>query len=396
MMDLKQQDVVVLGMARTAIGNFRGALASKTAVELGVIAAREALSRSGVAPEQIDEAVTGNVYKAGLKGNPARQIQLALDIPVTAGAATIEQQCASGMRALEIGAQQIQLGKTGLCLVCGIESMSNVPYYDLTSRSGARMGAFRMEDGLLYDALYDAFDGCHMALTAERVAERYGITRRDCDELAVLSHQRALAAIQAGKFQEEIVPVEVKSRKAVLTVDTDEHPRETTLEELSRLKPAFQEGGVVTAGNASGMNDAACAMVIASAERAKDLGLTPLAVLRATATVGVPPEIMGVGPIYSVPKALELAGLQQEDMAYFELNEAFAAQFLACQRTLGLDMEKVNRNGSGISLGHPVGCTGLRIVMETILELRRQGQSLGCASLCVGGGPSMAAIVETL
>ena len=396
MMDLKQRDVVVLGMARTAIGNFRGALASKTAVELGVIAAREALSRSGVAPEQIDEVVTGNVYKAGLKGNPARQIQLALDIPVTAGAATIEQQCASGMRALEIGAQQIQLGKTGLCLVCGIESMSNVPYYDLTSRSGARMGAFRMEDGLLYDALYDAFDGCHMALTAERVAERNGITRRDCDELAVLSHQRALAAIQAGKFQEEIVPVEVKSRKAVLTVDTDEHPRETTLEELSRLKPAFQEGGVVTAGNASGMNDAACAMVIASAERAKALGLTPLAVLRATATVGVPPEIMGVGPIYSVPKALELAGLQQEDMAYFELNEAFAAQFLACQRTLGLDMEKVNRNGSGISLGHPVGCTGLRIVMETILELRRQGQSLGCASLCVGGGPSMAAIVEAL
>ena len=179
-------------------------------------------------------------------------------------------------------------------------------------------------------------------------------------------------------------------------MDTDEHPRETTLEELSRLKPAFQEGGVVTAGNASGMNDAACAMVIASAERAKDLGLTPLAVLRATATVGVPPEIMGVGPIYSVPKALELAGLRQEDMAYFELNEAFAAQFLACQRTLGLDMEKVNRNGSGISLGHPVGCTGLRIVMETILELRRQGQSLGCASLCVGGGPSMAAIVEAL
>lgn len=395
-MNLNKRDVVIVGMARTPIGKFGGALSSKTAVELGIIAGKAALERANVTPEQVDEVVTGTVYKTGLKGNPARQIQLALEIPVTAGAATIEQQCASGMRALEIGSQQIQLGKTDVCLVCGIESMSNVPYLDMRTRTGARMGSYKVEDGLLYDALWDAFDGQHVALTAERVAEQYGITREESDALAVLSHERAIAAMEAGKFKEEIVPVEIVTRKGTTVVDTDEHPRKTTMEDLARMKPAFKKDGIVTAGNASGMNDAACAMVITSAEKAEELGLKPLAVIKESVTVGVAPEVMGIGPIYAIPKVLERAGLTKDDIDYYEINEAFAAQFLACNKVLELDMDKVNINGSGISLGHPVGCTGVRIVMETVMELHRQGKKLGCASLCVGGGPAMATIVEAL
>ena len=395
-MNLRKHDAVILGMARTAIGNFRGALSSKTAVELGITAGREALKRAGVTPEQVDEVVAGTVYKAGQKGNPARQIQVGLGIPVTSGACTVEQLCASGMRALEIGTQQIQLGKTDISLICGIESMSNVPYYDLRSRDGARMGAYQMEDGLLLDALHDAFDGQHMGLTAERLAEQYGITRAECDELAALSNARAIAAIEAGICKDEIVPVEVRTRKGTVLVDTDEHPRRTTVEELAKMKPAFKAGGVVTAGNASSLNDAACALVIASAEKAEELGLKPLAVLRESVTVGVPPEVMGIGPVYAIPKVLERAGLTKDNIDYYEINEAFASQFLACNRELNLDMDKVNANGSGISLGHPVGCTGVRIVMAAVNELRRRGKNLGCASLCVGGGPAMATIVEVL
>lgn len=395
-MNLNKRDVVIVGMARTPIGKFGGALSSKTAVELGIIVGKAALERANIAPDQIDEVVTGTVYKTGLKGNPARQIQLALEIPVAAGAATIEQQCASGMRALEIGTQQIQLGKTDTCLVCGIESMSNVPYLDMRARTGARMGAYKVEDGLMYDALWDAFDGQHVAFTAERVAEQYGVTREECDALAALSHERAIAAMEAGKFKDEIVPVEIVARKGTTVVDTDEHPRKTTVEDLAKMKPAFKKDGIVTAGNASGMNDAACAMVITSAEKAEELGLKPLAVIRESVTMGVAPEVMGIGPIYAIPKVLERAGLTKDDIDYYEINEAFAAQFLACNKVLELDMNKVNINGSGISLGHPVGCTGVRIVMETVMELHRQGKKLGCASLCVGGGPAMATVVEAL
>ena len=395
-MNLNKRDVVIVGMARTPIGKFGGALSSKTAVELGIIAGKAALERANIAPDQIDEVVTGTVYKTGLKGNPARQIQLALEIPVAAGAATIEQQCASGMRALEIGTQQIQLGKTDTCLVCGIESMSNVPYLDMRARTGARMGAYKVEDGLMYDALWDAFDGQHVAFTAERVAEQYGVTREECDALAALSHERAIAAMEAGKFKDEIVPVEIVARKGTTVVDTDEHPRKTTVEDLAKMKPAFKKDGIVTAGNASGMNDAACAMVITSAEKAEELGLKPLAVIRESVTMGVAPEVMGIGPIYAIPKVLERAGLTKDDIDYYEINEAFAAQFLACNKVLELDMNKVNINGSGISLGHPVGCTVVRIVMETVMELHRQGKKLGCASLCVGGGPAMATVVEAL
>lgn len=393
---MNKKDVVMISAVRTPIGNYLGALSGFTAVELGIIAAKEAIRRAGIKPEQIHDVMTGVVYKGGLKGNPARQIQLAVGIPVEVSAATIEQQCSSGMRALEIGGQQIQLGKTDICLVCGIESMTNVPHYDFKARKGYRLGPATIEDGLQKDGLTDAFDNLPMALTAERLAVDYQVTREEVDALAVMSQQRALAAIKAGKFKDEIVPVEVKTKKGTVLFDTDEHPRETTMEELAKLKPMFKADGIVTAGNASGMNDAACAMIIMSAEKAEDLGLTPLARILSSATVGVPPEIMGIGPVYAVPKAVSLAGLRMEDIQYQEINEAFAAQFVACQKTMKLDMDNVNVNGSGISLGHPVGCTGLRLVMATVNELRRRGQKYGAASLCAGGGPAMATVVEVL
>ncbi|MGB9804125.1 MAG: thiolase family protein, partial [Desulfofundulus sp.] len=308
-----------------------------------------------------------------------------------------EQQCASGMRAVEIAAQQIMLGKSSISLAVGMESMSQVPYLLMGVRTGYRMGPGRVEDALLYDALHDAFHGYHMGVTAENLAERYGITRQEQDELALLSHQRAVAAIREGKFKEEIIPVEVKTRKGSVVIDTDEHPRpDTSLDALSKLRPVFKEGGTVTAGNASGINDAAAALILMAESKARELGVKPLAKIIATASFGVAPEIMGIGPAYAIPRALKFAGLQLEDIDYFEINEAFAAQFLAVNRELKLDMERVNANGSGIALGHPVGCTGVRIIVTLLSELRRRGGRYGVASLCVGGGPAMATVVEAL
>lgn len=393
---MNKRDVVIVSMARTPIGSYMGALSSVDAITLGTIAGGAALDRAGLKPEQIDDLVTGCVYKSGLGANPARQIQIRLGIPVEAGAVTIEQQCSSSMRALEIAGQQIQLGKKDIALVTGIESMSNVPFLDMKGRKGYRLGAVQMEDGLLIDALHDAFDGSHVALTAERLADQYGITREDVDALSSRSHARALDAIREGRFKEEIVPVEVKTRKGTVIVDTDEHPRETTMETLAKLKTVFKKDGVVTAGNASSMNDAASAMVIMAAEKAEELGIQPIARILASETVGVAPEVMGIGPVYSVPKAVKAAGLTMEDIQYHEINEAFAAQLIPCQRELGIADENLNVNGSGISLGHPVGATGLRLVMATISELKRRGQKYGCASLCAGGGPSMATVVEVL
>jgi acetyl-CoA C-acetyltransferase len=391
------KEVVLVGMARTPIGDFLASLSSVSAVELGVVAGRAALERAGVKPEQVDDVSVGMVYKAGAKGNPARQIQIALKIPVQAGAACIEQQCASTMRAFEIASQQIMLGKKDVCLVCGIESMSNVPYLSLEARKGMRMGSGKLEDGLHYDALIDAFHGYHVGVTAENLAEEYQITREEQDELAALSHARAIAAIKEGKFKEEIVPVEVKTKKGPILIDTDEHPRaDISIETLAKMKPVFKKDGTVTAGNASGLNDGASAAVIMSMDKAKELGIKPLARIVSSATVGCEPRIMGIGPIYAIPKALKEAGLSLQDVDYFEINEAFAAQFIACNRVLKIDMDKVNANGSGIALGHPVGCTGLRIILATYSELVRRGGKVGCASLCAGGGPAMATVIERL
>ncbi len=391
-----KKEVVVVGMARTPIGNFLGGLSSLSAVELAKIAAQAALERARVTPEQIDEVIAGTVYKTGLKGNPARQIQIGLGIPLKNAAVTIEQQCASSMRALEIACDAILLGKTEAALVCGMDSMSNIPHLLMGARKGLRMGPAPVEDGMLYDALLDAFDGQHMGVTAERVAERYGISRKEQDEMACLSHQRACAAVVNGAFKEEIVPVEIKSKAGTKLVENDEHPETTTVEALSKLKPAFKKDGTVTAGNASSINDGACAVVVMSAEKAATLGLKPLIKILSSVTYGVEPEVMGIGPIYAIPQAIAEAGLTAGDIEYYELNEAFAAQAAACIKTLKLDMNKVNANGSGIALGHPVGMTSLRLIISGYHEMKRRGAKYGCASLCAGGGPAMAVVFERL
>lgn len=391
------QEVVIVSGARTPIGDFLGSLKDVSAVELGTLAVKAALSKAGVDASQVEDVVGGMVYKAGVKGNPARQVQLAAGIPLEAAATTVDQQCGSAMRALEIAAQQIQLNKAAVSVVVGMESMSRAPYLLLNARQGLRMGPDTLQDHLLYDALHDAFHGYHMGVTAENLAAKYGISREEQDELAYLSHTRAIAAIKGGKFKGEIVPVEVKTRKGTTVVEVDEHPRaEVSRENLAKLKPPFKPEGTVTAGNASGINDGAAALVLMSADRAQELGVKPIAKILSTASYGVAPEIMGIGPAYAIPKALKYAGLQLKDIDYFEINEAFAAQFLAVNRELNLDMEKVNANGSGIALGHPVGCTGVRIVVSMLNEMRRRGSRYGAASLCVGGGPAMATVVEML
>ena len=391
------RNVVIVGAKRTAVGDFLGSLSSISAVDLGTIAVKAALEQSGVKPEQVEDVVGGMVYKAGVKGNPARQVQLNAGIPVTAGAVTVEQQCSSAMRAMEVACQQIMLNKSDISVAVGIESMSRVPYYMPDARTGFRMGPSVVEDGLLLDALHDAFQGYHMGFTAENLAERYRISREEQDELAYLSHTRAVNAIKEGKFKDEIVPVEVKSKKKSTIFDTDEHPRaDVTKEKLAALGTPFKKDGTVTAGNASGINDGAAAVVLMAEEKASELGIKPLARIIATATYGVEPEIMGIGPAFVIPKVLKLAGLMAKDIDYYEINEAFAAQFLACNRELKLDMEKVNANGSGIALGHPVGCTGLRIIVSLIYELKRRQGNFGIASLCVGGGPAMATVLQNL
>lgn len=387
------RDVVIVSAVRTPIGKFLGGLSELSAVELGTVVVEEAIKRAGIRPEQVEDVTAGMVYKAGAKGNPARQVALKVGIPVEAGAATIDQQCASAMRAFEIASQQIMLNKCDIGIAFGIESMSNVPHMLMKSRKGYRMGDVTAIDGLTNDALVCAIYGKHMGFTAQNLADRYEISRKEQDELAALSHQRAVAAQKEGKFEKEIIPVTIQGRKGSITVSQDECPnKNSTAEVLSKLKAVF--GETVTAGNASSVNDGAAAVVLMSAQKAKELGLKPLARILSTASAGVEPEIMGIGPVYAIPKALAYANLSLDDIDYFEINEAFAAQFLACNRELKLPMDKVNANGSGISLGHPVGCTGIRILVSLIYEMQRRNSRYGCASLCVGGGPAMATVLE--
>lgn len=391
------KEVFVAAAVRTPIGDFQGGLASLNAVALGTIVAEEAVKRGGIAPADVQEVVGGMIYKGGAKGNPARQIQIAAGMPEDGIACTVDQQCGSGMRALEIVSEQILLGKTDVGMAIGMESMSKAPYILHKAREGLRMGDATLQDSITMDGLHCAICNYHMGITAENLAEKYGITREEQDALAVLSHQRALKAIGEGKFKDEIVPVSVQGRKGAVTiVDTDEHAKETTLEGLAKLRSAFKKDGTVTAGNASGINDGAAALLLMSGEAVNAKGVKPIARILSTASAGVKPEFMGIGPVYALPRALQYAGLSMEDIGYFEINEAFAAQFLACDRELNLDMNKVNVNGSGISLGHPVGCTGARIVVSLIYEMKRRGVRYGAASLCVGGGPAIATVVEAL
>jgi len=393
------REVVMVSACRTAIGKFLGSLKDVQAKDLAITVGKAAVDRAGISVDIIDELVMGEVYPHMQGSLPSRQVAMAIGLPVRSNACNVNQNCASGMRALEIACHNIMLGKTEVSLVIGVESMSNAPYMLPKGRTGYRMGQGSIEDAMLHDGLIDEMVPGHMGITAENVAEKYGITREECDQLALMSHQRATRAVKEGIFKREIVPVEIKSKKGVTLFDTDEHMiPDASLEAMAKLSPAFKKDGVVTAANASGINDAAAAVIVMSKQKAQELGVTPLMKMINIAAEGVDPKVMGLGPAVAIPKVLKLADYKFDDIEYWEINEAFAAQFLGVGRMLEeefgmtLDMDKCNHNGSGIALGHPVGCTALRIIVSLYYEMERLGLTLGGASLCVGGGPAMASL----
>ena len=391
------REAVIVSAKRTPIGEYFGVFKDLTAVDLGVHALKAAIEAAGIDANQIEEVVGGHIYQAGCKGNTARQVALGSGCSVETVASTINQQCPSSLRAVEIVAQNIMLGKIDIGAAVGYESMTNVPYLLPKVRSGLKMGDSSILDGLLNDALIDAFNDYHMGVTAETLAEEYEISREEQDELAVISHQRACDSIKNGVFIQEIAPVKVKTKRETKMIDKDEHPNPTTnIDTLSKLRPAFKKDGTVTAGNASSLNDGGAAVILMSKEKAIELGLKPLARIVASASAAVDPKKMGIGVVPAVHKALQFAGLQMKNIDYWELNEAFAAQFLAVNRELNIPMEQVNAYGSRLSLGHAVGCTGVRLLTTLIYEMQRRGSKYGCASLCAGGGPAAALIVEAL
>lgn len=391
------KEAVILGASRTPIGDYLGSLSSATAVELGITAAKSAMEKAGIKPEQVDELIAGHCLQAGCKGNTGRQVALGSGCRVESVSCTVTQLCPASMRATEIASQQIMLGKNDIEVVAGMESMSNAPYMSLGARKGLRMGDQPFVDHMLHDGLVDAFNNYHMGITAENLAEQFKVSREEQDEWSYMSHQRAIAAIKAGRFKDEIVPVPVKSKKGDVLIDTDEHPRaDIDMASLAKMKPAFKKDGTVTAGNASGLNDGGASLVLSSMDKAKELGLKPLARIVSTASAGVDPKIMGFGVVPAVQKALKFAGLSMNDIGLWELNEAFAAQVIACNRELKIDKEIINVNGSGISLGHPVGQTGCRLIVTLLHEMQKRNIRYGCASLCAGGGPGVATIIELI
>ena len=393
------KDVVIVSACRTAIGKFMGSLKDVTARDLAITAGNEAVRRAGISAEIIDEVVMGEVFP-GMQGSlPARQVGMRVGLPHRSAAVSVNQNCASGMRAMEIACHNIMLGKTEIGLVIGTENMTDAPYLIPKGRMGYRMGPGKIEDHIIRDGLVDELVPGHMGVTAENIAARYGITREECDKLALVSHQRATRAVKDGTFKREIVPVEIKSKKGVKIFDTDEHMiPDANLEAMAKLSPAFKKDGVVTAANASGINDAAAAVIIMSKGKADEMGIKPLMKLINICSEGVDPKVMGLGPAVAIPKCLEQAGMKYEDVDYWEINEAFAAQFLGVGRMIRdnsgieLSMDNVNLNGSGIALGHPVGCTGLRIIVSLYYQLEKMDKTIGGASLCVGGGPAMASL----
>ncbi|MGI6171960.1 MAG: acetyl-CoA C-acetyltransferase [Butyricicoccus sp.] len=388
-------NVYICAAKRTPIGSYGKSFKDVSAAELGKVAAKAAVEQAGIDMSVIDETIAGCVLQGGLGQNIARQVALGIGMPLETPAMTINKVCASSMRALNLSSQIIRSGDDQCILAGGVESMSNAPYTVAKARWGARMNDIVMSDMMVHDGVWDVFNNYHMGITAENVAEQYGITREMQDELACASQAKAAAAIKAGKFKDEIVPVEVKSRKKTIVVDTDEHPREgTTLETLAGLRPAFKKDGTVTAGNASGINDAGAFMIIASEDFVKANGLKPMAKIRAFGSVGCDPSIMGIGPIESTRQALKRAGLTVADLDLIESNEAFAAQACAVNGTLGFDMDKVNVNGGAIALGHPIGAAGCRITTTLIHEMIKRDVAIGLATMCIGGGMGEAIIVE--
>lgn len=390
------REVVIVGAARTAIGSFGGGLSKVSAVEMGTVAAKEAIKRAGIKPELIEEVVIGNVIQAGLGQNIARQISIHAGIPEDASALTINKVCGSGLRAVSMAAQFIMCGDAEVVLAGGTESMSNAPYVLPNNRWGSRMGDGKVVDTMIKDSLWDAFNDYHMGVTAENIAEKWNITREDQDQFALKSQLKAEAAIKAGKFKDEIVPVVIPQRKGdPITFDTDEFPKfGSNIEKLRKLKPAFKKDGTVTAANSSGINDGAVMFVVMSRAKADQLGLKPLVTIKSYASGGVDPKIMGYGPVPASKKALEKAGLTVADLDLIEANEAFASQSLAVAKDLGLNPEIVNVNGGAIALGHPVGASGGRILITLIYEMIKRDSKTGLATLCIGGGQGTAIIVQ--
>ena len=387
--------VVLAGACRTAIGVMGGQFANTSAVELGTIVIKEALKRAGVSQDQVDEVYMGNVIQAGNGQNPARQAAVYAGIPNEVPATTINVLCGSGLHCVNLAAKLIAAGDADIIVAGGMENMTMAPYMLRNGRYGYRMGNATIEDAMIKDGLTDAFHNYHMGITAENICEQWGLTREELDEFAAWSQNKCEKAMAEGKFKDEIVPVEVKKKKETILVDTDEGPRKgITKEGLAKLRPAFKKDGMVTAGNASGINDGAAALIVMSEEKAKELGVTPMATWIGGELAGCDPAIMGIGPVYSTRKVMKKLGMEIGDFDLIEANEAFAAQSVAVGKDLGFDLSKLNVNGGAIALGHPVGCSGARILVSLLYEMQKEDVHTGLATLCVGGGMGCSAVVK--
>jgi acetyl-CoA C-acetyltransferase len=394
-METDMEDVVIVAALRTAVGKFGGTLSKISAAEMGASVIKALLEKTGVDPASISEAILGQVLTAGAGQNPARQAVIKAGLPDMVPAFTINKVCGSGLKATHLATQAIRCGDADIIIAGGQENMSASPHVLNNSRDGFRMGDAKLVDSMIVDGLWDVYNQYHMGVTAENVAKKYEVSRQDQDEFALASQQKAEAAQKAGRFKDEIVPLEIPQRKGTLTFDTDEYPKHgTTIESLSALRPAFSKEGTVTAGNASGLNDGAAAVMMMSAKRAEQLGLKPLARIKAYSSAGLDPSIMGMGPVSATKLCLQKAGWTHEDLDLMEINEAFAAQAIAVNRQMGWDTSKINVNGGAIALGHPIGASGCRILVSLLHEMERRDAKRGLASLCIGGGMGVALAVE--
>lgn len=393
---MSNREAVLVSAVRTAIGNFQGSLAGVSAPELGGLVLKEALARAGVSADLVEEVILGNVLQAGLGQNPARQAAIKGGLPNTIASMTINKVCGSGLKSVMLAAQAIKAGDADVILAGGMENMSQAPYLLENARTGYRMGDGKVVDVMIRDGLWCAFDDTHMGITAENIAERYGLTREEQDEFSAWSQEKAVQALADNRFQDEIVPVVIPQRKGdPIVFDRDEFPRAgTTAATLGKLRPAFKKDGTVTAGNASGINDGAAALLVMSREKAEELGLEILATIKSYASAGLDPNVMGLGPIYATKKALEKANLSIDDIDLIEANEAFAAQSLAVGKDLNIPREKLNVNGGAIALGHPIGASGARVLVSLLHEMKKRDVKRGLATLCIGGGQGVALVVE--
>ncbi|GAA0346741.1 acetyl-CoA C-acetyltransferase [Bacillus carboniphilus] len=395
---MQNNEVVIVSAVRTAIGNFNGSLKNISAPELGATVIQAALQKAGIAVDQVDEVIMGNVLQAGIGQNPARQAAIKAGLPETVAAMTINKVCGSGLKAVHLATQAIIAGDADVVVAGGMENMSQAPYLLQNARDGFKMGDQKMVDSMIKDGLWCAFNNYHMGITAENLCDQYNITREEQDAFSQRSQEKATQALEAGKFKDEITPVSIPQRKGdPIIFDTDEYPKKgTTIEKLNGLRPAFKKDGSVTAGNASGINDGAAVLVVMSRKKADELGVTPLVSIKANAAAGVDPSIMGIGPVTAVKKALTKASLALSDMNLIEANEAFAAQSIAVDRELKFNHDILNVNGGAIALGHPIGASGARILVTLIHELKRRNDQYGLATLCIGGGQGVATVIENV